>query len=254
MNREFLKFYNQELAILREQAAEFAQEYPGIAERLGGLLDDNARSDDRRAARGRGVPGRAGPAQAQARIRRLHHQPDRPTGAALSRARRRPSCSFRQSPNSAIRRCARAGRSREAPFSTRHTARRSATSPAGSRLPTPITLWPFDIVKAEYLTSPGGVAGADPKRRRRLRRVPATATHRARAAQTRRRAGRQGGAGPAGAAIFVLPGEVAALSSARPGNRRCRAVRAAVRALPRRLFSRARLVRRSDRRRRDAPT
>ena len=28
MNREFLKFYNQELAILREQAAEFAQEYP----------------------------------------------------------------------------------------------------------------------------------------------------------------------------------------------------------------------------------
>ena len=41
MNREFLKFYNQELAILREQAAEFAQEYPGVAERLGGLLEDN---------------------------------------------------------------------------------------------------------------------------------------------------------------------------------------------------------------------
>src|SRR5271168_1612880 len=41
MNREFLKFYNQELAILREQAAEFAEEYPGVAERLGGLLDDN---------------------------------------------------------------------------------------------------------------------------------------------------------------------------------------------------------------------
>ncbi len=40
MNREFLKFYNQELAILREQAAEFAEEYPGVAERLGGLLDD----------------------------------------------------------------------------------------------------------------------------------------------------------------------------------------------------------------------
>jgi type VI secretion system protein ImpG len=40
MNREFLKFYNQELAILREQAVEFAQEYPGVAERLGGLLED----------------------------------------------------------------------------------------------------------------------------------------------------------------------------------------------------------------------
>src|ERR1700746_3841994 len=41
MNSEFLKFYNQELAILREQAAEFAKEYPGVAERLGGLLEDN---------------------------------------------------------------------------------------------------------------------------------------------------------------------------------------------------------------------
>src|SRR6516162_7973927 len=41
MNREFLNFYNQELAILREQAAEFAEEYPGVAERLGGLLDEN---------------------------------------------------------------------------------------------------------------------------------------------------------------------------------------------------------------------
>ena len=42
MDREFLKFYNQELAILREQAAEFAEDYPGIAERLGGLVGDAA--------------------------------------------------------------------------------------------------------------------------------------------------------------------------------------------------------------------
>lgn len=40
MNREFLEFYNRELAILREQASEFATEYPGVAERLGGLLAD----------------------------------------------------------------------------------------------------------------------------------------------------------------------------------------------------------------------
>jgi type VI secretion system protein ImpG len=40
MNREFLEFYNRELAILREQAGEFAQEYPGVAERLGGLVGD----------------------------------------------------------------------------------------------------------------------------------------------------------------------------------------------------------------------
>src|SRR6201999_4888 len=42
MNREFLWFYNQELAILREQAAEFAEDYPGIAERLGGLVGATA--------------------------------------------------------------------------------------------------------------------------------------------------------------------------------------------------------------------
>ena len=40
MNREFLEFYNKELSLLREQAGEFAQEYPGVAERLGGLLSD----------------------------------------------------------------------------------------------------------------------------------------------------------------------------------------------------------------------
>jgi type VI secretion system protein ImpG len=40
MNREFLDLYNAELQLLNEQAREFAEEYPGIAERLGGLLGD----------------------------------------------------------------------------------------------------------------------------------------------------------------------------------------------------------------------
>src|SRR5580658_6807469 len=40
MNREFLEFYNRELSLLREQAGEFAQEYPGVAERLGGLTGE----------------------------------------------------------------------------------------------------------------------------------------------------------------------------------------------------------------------
>jgi type VI secretion system protein ImpG len=40
MNREFREFYNRELALLREQAAEFALEYPGVAERLGGLIGE----------------------------------------------------------------------------------------------------------------------------------------------------------------------------------------------------------------------
>jgi type VI secretion system protein ImpG len=40
MDREFLDLYNRELQLLHEQAREFAEEYPGIAERLGGLLTD----------------------------------------------------------------------------------------------------------------------------------------------------------------------------------------------------------------------
>src|ERR1700732_5636285 len=40
MNRKFLDLYNRELQLLNEQAREFAAEYPGIAERLGGILED----------------------------------------------------------------------------------------------------------------------------------------------------------------------------------------------------------------------
>ncbi len=40
MNREFLDLYNQELKVLEEHAKEFADEYPGIAERLGGLVGE----------------------------------------------------------------------------------------------------------------------------------------------------------------------------------------------------------------------
>jgi type VI secretion system protein ImpG len=42
MNREFLELYNRELALLYENAGDFAEEYPGIAERLGGLTRERA--------------------------------------------------------------------------------------------------------------------------------------------------------------------------------------------------------------------
>ena len=40
MDREFLDLYNRELQVLYDYAEDFAQDYPGIAERLGGLLRD----------------------------------------------------------------------------------------------------------------------------------------------------------------------------------------------------------------------
>ena len=40
MNREFLDLFNRELGLLKEQAREFAEDYPGIAARLGGLIEE----------------------------------------------------------------------------------------------------------------------------------------------------------------------------------------------------------------------
>ena len=41
MKRALRDAYNKELGLLKERAAEFAGEYPGLADRLGGLLEEN---------------------------------------------------------------------------------------------------------------------------------------------------------------------------------------------------------------------
>ncbi|WP_103257477.1 type VI secretion system baseplate subunit TssF [Tabrizicola aquatica] len=41
MKKAFRDAYNRELAILKERAADFAAEYPGLADRLGGLMQEN---------------------------------------------------------------------------------------------------------------------------------------------------------------------------------------------------------------------
>ena len=135
MNREFLKFYNQELAILREQAAEFAQAYPGVAERLGGLLEDKI---DPMIA---GLLEGAAFLAARVQLKLKHEFADFTANLIDQIAPHylAPTPSFvlvQATPEiSATPRCARAARSRAAPFSTRPTARRSATSPAASRSP-----------------------------------------------------------------------------------------------------------------------
>jgi type VI secretion system protein ImpG len=40
MNRDFLEFYQLELKQLYEKSRQFAEEYPGVARRLGGLIED----------------------------------------------------------------------------------------------------------------------------------------------------------------------------------------------------------------------
>lgn len=41
MKRALREAYNRELSLLKERAAEFAQDYPGLADRLGGLVEEN---------------------------------------------------------------------------------------------------------------------------------------------------------------------------------------------------------------------
>lgn len=45
MDRELIEFYKHELALLEENAAAFADEYPGIADRLGGLVKGREQID-----------------------------------------------------------------------------------------------------------------------------------------------------------------------------------------------------------------
>jgi type VI secretion system protein ImpG len=166
MNREFLKFYNQELAILREQAAEFAQEYPGVAERLGGLLEDNL---DPMIG---GLLEGAAFLAARVQLKLKHEFSDFTTNLIdqLTPHYLAPTPSFvlvQASPKFGDP-SLRDGRTiiRGANFdATYREAQRNVA--CRFTLASPITLWPFEIVKADYLIGAAAVqalipgAGAD---------------------------------------------------------------------------------------------
>ena len=152
MNREFLRFYNQELAILREQAAEFAQEYPGVAERLGGLLED--RLDPMIGGLLEGAAFLA--ARVQLKIK--HEFADFTTNLLDQLAPQylapTPSFVLVQARPKYGDPALRDGRTvlRGANFeATYREAQRNVA--CRFTLAEPITLWPFDIAKAEYFTS-----------------------------------------------------------------------------------------------------
>src|SRR5271168_2471383 len=152
MNREFLKFYNQELAILREQGAEFAQEYPGVAERLGGLLDD--RLDPMIG----GLLEGAAYLAARVQLKLKHEFSDFTTNLIdqLAPHYLAPTPSFvlvQARPkfgDPALREGRTIARGSNFDATYQEMQRRVACR---FTLVAPITLWPFDIVKAEYFTS-----------------------------------------------------------------------------------------------------
>ncbi len=166
MNREFVKFYDQELKILREQAVEFAQAYPGVAERLGGLLEDKI--DPMIAGLLEGAAFLA--ARVQLKLKHEfaeftsnlidqvapHYLASTPSFVLVQAAPKYGDPSLREGRTIA----------RGAFFdATYREAQRNVA--CRFTLATSIDLWPFEIAKAEYLTSPAAVqalvpgAGAD---------------------------------------------------------------------------------------------
>jgi type VI secretion system protein ImpG len=156
MNREFLKFYNQELSILREQAAEFAEEYPGVAERLGGLLEDNI---DPMIG---GLLEGAAFLAARVQLKLKHEFADFTTNLIDQLAPHylapTPSLVLVQARPKFGDPALRDGRTiaRGANFeATYREAQRNIA--CRFTLTTPITLWPFEIVKADYFASAAAV-------------------------------------------------------------------------------------------------
>lgn len=174
MNREFLELYNRELGVLQEQAREFADEYPGIAERLGGLVEE--RSDPMIVGLLEGAAFLA--ARVQLKIK--HEFPEftenlleqlvpnylAPTPSVML-ARVRPPYG-----DPALRDGRRVAGGSNLDATYRERERRIACR---YRLCAPIVVWPFEISAAEYFATPGPLqalrAGIGPEATSGLRLV-----------------------------------------------------------------------------------
>jgi type VI secretion system protein ImpG len=154
MDREFLDLYNRELQLLYEQAREFAEQYPGIAERLGDLVAE--RSDPMVSGLLEGAAFLA----ARVQLKLKHEFPEftnnlleqlipnylAPTPSAMLAKILPPYSDAKLREGYAIPR----GSYLDATYRERerHIACRY-------RLSSNVVMWPFDIVAAEYYTTPG---------------------------------------------------------------------------------------------------
>lgn len=154
MDREFLDLYNRELQYINDNVEEFAREYPGIAERLGGLVKE---SQDPM------ISGLLeGAAFLAARVQlKLKHEFSEFTSNYLDQILPSylapiPSALLAQVrppyPDPALREgvSIEAGALMDATFMERE--RRIACR---YQLRSPVTLWPFDVLSAQYLPGAG---------------------------------------------------------------------------------------------------
>ncbi|AMJ62816.1 type VI secretion system baseplate subunit TssF [Bosea sp. PAMC 26642] len=156
MNQEFLDFYNQELRLFTEHTQEFAEEFPGIAERLGGLVGE--RMDPMVGGLLEGAAFLA----ARVQLKLKHEFPEftnnlleqllpnylAPTPSALLTGIKPPFSDPGLREGVRIRR----GSYLDATYLERD--RRVACR---YRLTSDVTLWPFDILSAEYMAAPAAL-------------------------------------------------------------------------------------------------
>lgn len=152
MNREFLDLYNRELLLLNEQAKEFSEEYPEIAQRLGGLTGE--RSDPMIAGLLEGSAFLA----ARVQLKMKHEFPEF-TGNLLEQIL--PNA-LAPVPSTALVRITPKygdGALREGSTIARHEIMESTHQQQDRsvacrfRLCREVTLWPFDITHAQYFTA-----------------------------------------------------------------------------------------------------
>jgi type VI secretion system protein ImpG len=153
MHREFLDLYNRELQLLHEQARDFAAEYPGIAERLGGLVAE--RMDPMVAGLLEGAAFLA----ARVQLKMKHEFPEFTTNLLEQLV---PNY-LAPTPSALL--------AKVVPPYTDPALREGRLIPRGSyldasyreldrqiacrfRLCSDVALWPFDLVKAEYYPTP----------------------------------------------------------------------------------------------------
>jgi type VI secretion system protein ImpG len=154
MDREFLDLYNRELLLLNEQAREFAEEFPGIAERLGGLVGE--RTDPMIAGLLEGAAFLA----ARVQLKLKHEFPEftsnlleqlipnylAPTPSVMLAKMLPPYSDPKLREGYSITRDSYLDatyRERERQVACRY------------RVINGVTLWPFDVTGAEYYTTPG---------------------------------------------------------------------------------------------------
>lgn len=156
MNQEFLDLYNQELRLFMEHSKEFAEEYPGIAERLGGLVGE--RMDPMVGGLLEGAAFLA----ARVQLKLKHEFPEftnnlleqllpnylAPTPSALLAGLTPPYS------DPGLREGVRIPRGSYIDATYLERDRRIACR---YRLGADITLWPFEIAAAEYIPAPGGL-------------------------------------------------------------------------------------------------